>query len=374
MKLKYRLFTLLFFLPVILFSQGAYYITVDDEAQIGAKVIDRRDYKNSKYCHVMVGDEQFKYTPHEVKEYGLDDGSIYVAKEIEINDNRQLVFLQRLEQGDINLYFYKGRKEKMFFYETNDKPLTSLPRQSGETHYKQKLEELTDDFPDLAPYLSFISYRKKPMAEFISRYNRREFNPIPFFKFGAMGGYYSSQLKPAQNSISPKVKDLKPDQESGYTAGLFIDKPIAMSFFSWHIEFLYSRYTLSHTQIIEEVNVDFLADLSTITLPVQVRYAYPFKTLRPFVNTGLLLSYNLKNDYSFYQCSYDDYNVTINDINSNDIINRRMYGITIGGGFEWKISMKHSVFFEFRYKKAFEKLKPGGSGNEEIQFLTSINI
>lgn len=93
--MHFRFRVLLFFVLAFLgnvFSQNlgvaAYYITVSNDTVFGM-IEENSNVKNSLYCNFRVNETTpyKKLTPDLIKEYRIENGKYYVAKEVEIKQS-----------------------------------------------------------------------------------------------------------------------------------------------------------------------------------------------------------------------------------------------------------------------------------------------
>ena len=347
MRILYIIF-IVALLPILSFGQRGYFST-DSLTSVGVKLIDSGDLINSQFCQVKKGDKVVRYTPHEVKEYGFADGRVYVSMEIHIADSSKRVFLERLHKEKTNLYYYKGNKVKTFFIQKDSVLFIEIPKQNtkGEDFSKQLLF-ITKDCPSTLDACRLVNYSKKSLSKFISRYNKCEEKPFPHFKYGILVGYEFSKLV-LSDEIYEELNYFDYKYDGGFSIGIFIDNPILVSDFSLHTEFLFSKHGYSYNKLIDSEDMDFVANLSSLNIPLLLRYAYPSNAIRPFINVGINGSYFFENETRFRKVLINGTTIEINDNEITPTANNFNFGYAIGGGVECNLNFKNSLFFELRY-------------------------
>ena len=354
-----------------IFGQNDYYAT-DSSTIIDVQLIDNGELLNSRFCQIKRKKTISQYTPYEVKEYGFKNGPVYLSKRIEIADSSKMVFLERLVNGNTTLYYYRGEKIGTYFLEKDSTLFVELPkyeRDNKNINFNGFLLDITSDCPEVADATKLVRFSKKSLSKLISRYNKCELKPFPVFKYGLILGYGGNKL--IKNDYTNQF-DFRYD--GGYTFGIFIDNPILVSDFSAHIELYYSRHGFSYNKQAEDLDVDFVANTSTLNLPILIRYTYPSNKIRPFVNTGGYFTYNFKNENAFYEAIINQSTIEIEKVIENSMISKYQVGYSIGGGLEYKLNYKNSLFFELRHNKLFDLSGSGSLNQSELHLFTGINF
>jgi hypothetical protein len=377
-----------------LFGQSDYYST-NSVTTSGVNLIDGGDLINSKLCKVQKGDSIVKFTPKEIFGYGFKDGRVYFSKEIQLFDSTKRVFLERLITDSTSLYYYRDRGMITFFLEKNKSTLIEVPkthRGNSKLNFKDDLQLLTSDCKAVTNTAKLVRYNKKSLSKFISRYNKCELKPFPFFKIGINVSYSLNKLLTSPNMVDPislinqedfnfvngftfrELNQQDFNYRSGFSFGVFIDEPIMVSNFSIHTELNYSKIGFSYNKIIRNQDIDIVANLSTLDLPILLRYVTPCNKFKPFINAGGVLNYNFKNDNAFYDAIIGQNIIEINKPITSTLISDYLAGYSMGAGLECKLNYKNSLFFEFRYNKLYGFPDSGTFNKSEIHFITGVNF
>lgn len=357
-----RTIILILFFPILSFGQSDYFVT--DSALFVMKLIDGGELINSRLCQVKKGKEIIDYSPYEVTEYGFKDGKVYISKEIQLADSSKRVFLQRLYDGETTLYYYRGESVNTFFIEKDSSLFVELPKQvDAKEHYSEALLSLTDDCPNVSDACKLVSYNKKSLSKLITRYNKCELKPFPHFKYGLIIGYESSKLVPLEKPKQESdfiIYDTESDfdyfdykYDNGFSVGLFVDNPIFASDFSLHAELLFSKHGFSYKYTSATKDLDLDINVSTLRVPLLIRYTLPVNNLRPYFNTGPIYSYNIKNKSPFHRMDISGNSTEIDNSIEGPIIPTNEIGFAVGCGLEFDIDFKRALFLEIRYSTQF---------------------
>lgn len=376
MKYIVVIIILIYSIPLDLIGQGNYYAT-DSSMTYNALLIDGGDALNFSICQVKKNNIINKYTPYEVKEFGFKNGRVYISKDIQISDSLKRVFLQRLVKGETTLYYYKGKNTKTYFIEKDSNLFIELPKHDNIKEsiiFKSNLLNITSDCPNISESINLVSYNKKSLSKLISRYNSGELKPFPSFRYGLLIGSGYKKLVPSKSLESQYVNYLDFKYDGGFTVGLFIDNPILVSDFSLHTELSFSNHGFSYNKLIDNEDIDFVANISSLKLPLLIRYTYPSNMFRPFINLGGVVTFNIKNENLIYVTTITEKIIEINDIKEISLIDRNQAGYSIGGGIEYIINYKNSIFIELRHNNNYGLSDSKSLNISEFKLITGINF
>jgi opacity protein-like surface antigen len=369
------LILLLAICPMLSLAQsGSYYITNDNSIYAGVEIIDGGDLKNARICQVKKDGEIITFTPYEVNEYGLKDGQVYISTEILSAGSLKRVFLQRLHDGEITLFYLRETGIKTFYIQKDHDLLIEMPKRNtqGES-YTSQLLRLTKDCPGVSDATRLVSYKKRPLTKLMQRYDHCEIKPFPRIRYGVSVGYGVSVLVPAseQNEL---FQNFAYDYNGGSSVGIFINSPILLSDFSAHAEVVFSKHGFSYNAFENEKDLDLVANFSVLNIPVLVRYAYPSNRFRPFINAGLTGTHFLRKETLLYETSISKSIIKINQTEVNSVMNDFHIGYAIGGGIEYKLNLRNSLFLELRYNSQFKQGHFEFLGISAYKITAGINI
>jgi len=346
--------TFLFFMFGIFFAWGQVSYIQTDTLYIELPVINQGSVKNARECYVDYGHKKVRYSPNELKGYGLGNGADYVSKTIQLGDSYKKVFLEALESGDYSLYYYPGKDGKRFFVAYGD---TLIPELLKKTYRKQLKEWSYIDCSELKDDINLVKYNKRSLKKFINKYNTKDLSPFPFPKVGLMIGNEMQKLNPIYDVLIASGL-FRYNYESSFLVGAFIDYPILLSDFSAHLELYYSNHSYSYSKITESEDLLLNVTTSDLKAPLLFRYTLPFRKFRPFVNIGGIYAYNFNPSGFFNYFTTDGFKVRRSEISS-----KHHFGYSVGGGLEYKLNYKNSLFLDFRYSELY-----GSSPGNEINY------
>ena len=352
-------------------AQSVNYIATDTATTMGVRLMNEGARLNAQFCHVLVGKDTVRYSPHQIKEYGFINGQIYVSREIIVKGSPKKVFLEQLVAGKASLYYYEDSYGPVFFIEKKGQSLIELVQTSlGSSRFRAQLAEFTSDCKQVEDAVRVVSYTKSSLSTLIQRYNNCELKPFPMKKFGLHAGVGASRLSPssAQEDMLINLFDFRYDKS--FVLGAFMSFPIAQSDFSAFAELMFQKTSYSYEakdiiggNVVAQY-IEFNNTKTMLLLPVMARYTYPSNRIRPYVNVGLQVSYTLNNTNSFIERK----NTSHNPLHALPVtIPSPGFGHVWGAGLEIRLDHRRHVFVDFRsgqlYNvKKFDDLREMTSG------------
>jgi hypothetical protein len=355
------------------FAQRGFYKN-DSIAKIGVKIVDGGKISNAQWCIEDRKDSLLSFSPYEVSKYGFNKGKTYVSKDITFSGATKRVFLEQLNEGKINLYFYAEQKLVTYFIEKDSTTFLELPKENENSNFQKQLQELTSDFPEFSNSTSLVKYNRTALSRFVNDYNQQLNRPFPHFRFGITGIYEMTKFSLTSDQNIPSLDKIPFSYESSFSGGLFIDVPLLVSYFSLHPEIQYSQYSYSYFAKTDDKDIDFLANISSIKVPVLFRYTFPSNKIRPFANAGGIVAYNIRNENTLYETTFTGNQIEINNLGENPLIPAFQAGFSAGLGVEFKINFQHSLFFEIRYNQFINDQLSNSLRSTDLQFITSFNF
>jgi len=354
------------------FGQNTFY-TKDTTTEVGVKLIDGGRVENALWCQVKKGNIIEKYSPQEVSKYRFDNGQTYVSKEIPGSGLHKRFFLEQLTTGKITLYYLAENRHSTFYIEKDSSAIIELAKDKN-SRFRANLLNLTNDCDNISNTVRLAHYNRNSLKKVIQQYNSCELKPFPFLRYGLIVGNEASTLSSGSGINKKYVNKLKFPYSNNLTLGLFIDAPILVSDFSLHLELYYAQHGYSVNQLIENSDVDFVANTTSFKIPFLLKYTIPKNKLRPFFNVGAIDSYNLKNTNQMYDALIIENVIEINEVENVDLISKNQVGFAAGGGIELPINFKHSIFFELRYHYFFNAKRSQTLNESNIYFTTGFNL
>lgn len=351
MTISKRIFLILFIqlLPFALFSQKAW--IMNDSLM---RIIDFRrgsDIENAQICREIRNDSVYTYTPYDLKWYRYGQ-RFYLAKEIQFAGEAKRVFIERLVTGKISLYYYSEKNLKRFYIEQEGSYFTELIKESkSNTAFRDTLAKYSLDCNNITDAVKSVKYNRKSLAQFIEMYNGCEYRPFQYSKFGMYLGFQRSYLSiSSKNSTdSDALSGAKFNTDQSLLVGIFVDLPVLKSNITFHPEIYYTKNAFSSHHFQNNFDTDIVINLSTLNVPVLFRYTFPFRQFRPFINSGIVYSYHLRNEKVIYKSQMINNVVEIQQESPESLMLLNQLKISVGMGFQYMINYRKSVFCEFRY-------------------------
>lgn len=351
------------------FGQKNDYIATDSSLTSGLKLVQGTSRDNAQFIRLKRKSEQVKYYPDQLSEYGFKNGAVYVSKSIPVSEQTKQVFLERLEYGKINLYYYTEKGIRTYFLERDSTVFVELKKDND---FRKTISEFTDDFNWKASQVRLSKYNKKSLSKLISFYNSGRNKPLPFPRFGIIVGYNSTSIIIPSSISVVELNGISFSPSATVSLGLFGDLPIAMSDFSFIIAVNYLKSGFSVNSRSAQSDVDVVINYTSLNMPFLLRYTVPTIDWRPFVNTGAIYSYQFRNENNIYESSINQNVITINELQKHSLISESMLGYSFGLGLQKNLTYKKIAAVEFRFNQLF------GNGNtlnkSHFEILTSFSF
>ncbi len=351
------------------FSQSNSYYATDTSSAVGVKIIDYGDVENAKFCHVQRGNSVIKFSPNDITEYAFKKGEVYASKEIIVDGTPKKVFLEVLSKGEVSAYKYTGENTILYFVEKENMDLTQVPTENKK-EFHNFIKNLTANFQEVNQYSSLVKANEYSLKVFFNNYNNRSTKYFPFTKFGIIGGYSFSKFTKNNSSNLPRLKNYEMDYNGGANFGVFIERPFFSSNTSLNIKLFYTQNDISNTLTYDEYKVLFEIKSSAISAPILIKYATPMHKKQFFVNVGGIFTYHLGNESKVW--SLDKTTGELEILSENEIIAGTMYGVALGGGFQYNLNFKNSISLEVLWTNFYTS---GDKLNKnQIHIMTGINF
>lgn len=405
---KFTLLLIFFFFFNNIYAQISYYKTANSYLA-GVKIADYGNVSNATKCIIEEKRNTTIFTPYEVVEYGLSDGRVYISKSITIDNSEKKVFLLRLVHDSTSLYVYYEANKKYYYIEKDSVTFIELSKYDKNNNFREVLLKITDDCQNVKDAIKVVGYTNNSLSKFISNYNSCKPTSLPFFKFGLLTGLSVQKLEALGNNLHTYLGFTSNKLLIRPLPGIFLDFPVATSDFSFHADVFLLKYGYSFSNIdtdinanmigrknesvnapafmrssltlepnpekpLEYINRDFVANITSLNIPLLIRYTLPLQKKRPYINAGISYAYNFQNNTQIYNTLVNKDFVQLISIDNNTYVTKNQFGITIGGGLEYKINYKNSLFFELRYNKQINNKADSYLKINQLQFFSGYNF
>ncbi len=357
-----------------------------------APLIEGRPHNNSQFIRLKSNGDTINLYPNDVISYGLKNGKIFYSRRIELEGETLRVFVENIEHGEVNLYYYVDKERRAFFIEKGSGGLIEIPFDAEARH--DTLTKYVGDYPWMKDPIRQTRYSRNTLSRLVALYNRGRNRPLSYFKWGVNAGINHTTIGVPIAGMSDRLAGLPRNSRFPLLAtadfapsntiviGLFADDPIKKSSFSYHYGVSISKSTLEsrHNRVVTDINSfayrsDIYSKLELIALdfPFMIRYTLPERRLRPFVNLGMNMSYHIGNKYRIEEFRPDT-NGTIltNDITGPQLVSVDMFGYILGAGIQYQLRSRHNLTFEIRRNDYFEE--KDRLNKRQVMFLFGISL
>jgi hypothetical protein len=167
------------------YFQSGYIITLENDTIQGilqehtkktyTRLCDFRDEKGGA----------FKYTPNEIKAYKFIGGLFYIAKEIEIESEKNLVFLEYIFNGAVDIYYngenfvyyiFKDGKQINLENKKNKSVNNGMEYSANDNRFKGILINVFIDAPELIDDINKIKLNSADLIKIAKKYHKLKNN------------------------------------------------------------------------------------------------------------------------------------------------------------------------------------------------------
>lgn len=358
------------------FQQG--YVVTNGLDTLWGNVALNVEKVNALQCQFQVNqsDSVITYLPGEIQSYRfLENGNMYVSEQITLKDEEpKLVFLEFLEQGEINLYFYMNatdNKEYFFVRRRNESQLIRLEQNVTfiqsidgksfnryDNRYIGQLTYLLSDAPSLRDEINKTKLTGKSLKKLLSKYQAltSESSPVIFASSNknkvitdiyvsagascltaqlARRGVSNNFIK--QNDWSPLIRlgvNLRYPRLSD-SFGLTIALDLAQFDKQWHDD--YSQRNLTYKTFL-------------INPQIGLHYTYTKSVVRPIIEAGCNISIAAGTE----SYATADWNPQYFEDNYfTDHTNALKLGFFASAGADFMVTPKYAISLKVGYAKVY---------------------
>jgi hypothetical protein len=348
MKRIFLLFALI--LSALTLAGQNSYLQTDTSFTSGARIIEGRYHDYFQKCRVYHEGKTTEYSPYQVTQYGLANGTEYVARDIELQGFSRRVFLEQIVKGKATLYYYVDSQNSLYFIEKDSTTLSVIPKNNNksDTRLSDFLKEISGDCHAVGEAAGSVKHNRLYLTRFVESYNNCTAMALPQIRYGLILGAGGRKPVLSGNNSDRPLSYFDYRYQIAPAAGLFVNLPVLLSNYSVRIELLYSRSSYSYSASTDEIKYDIEGAINSLKMPLMLRYSHPAPRYRPYINGGLVFAYNIMTDLDLRQESIDGTPVIpVSDYSA--FVKKMQPGFTAGGGLEYRVSKKYSIFIDLRY-------------------------
>lgn len=366
-----------------LFAQSDFIIT--NTAVINVEAISIiAEEENTKYIRVIDKGTSTLFYPGDIVGFGFADGKEYTSKNVVIGGYEKNVFLQRLEKGQLNLYYYPQGESGLLYIEKDDQNPFELPK--GKEELRALMSDLMSDMVFYKKQTKVMTEKVGSVSKLISLYNSDQKQPLPFIRYGIMFGSINSRMRDVE--VLYRNLTYYPDDDeyqyffnqhkveisstSGMSLGCFVDVPMAMTYFTVNASTIISNNVFMYHNESQYVDLDVSVERLSLEVPLQVRYTLPSRVLRPFVNVGTVFVQSLDNNQHIYSTTKRLSVRTTEEYDQNRLLATFNQGYVIGFGFNVHVDPRRVVSAELRHSGLIGAKNGTTVNNTQILFSISL--
>lgn len=370
--------------------QSAYYITNQSDT-IHGEIDNRGDIRN---CHICTfrsdGDAQsFSFEPGDILAYRFNEsGTYYISKEVKINNEDQVVFLEYLVNGISKLYYYRGEGQDRYYIESQHGLMTELTNDMIEFSvngadyarksnlYVGQIKAAFGDCPDLQSKLDRAQFSHNSLIKLTSEYHdyvcdgqRCIIYEKALPKIRVSGGPYLGFMSSSLDFGSYQGTDQDFNADASYKwyhyytfqkqtnliLGLRfrftlprISEKLALIALTEYLQSDYTAYYEDQTNPGLLTQMDCLAHTSTLNIMTGLQYNYPKGDIRPSLTIGPVFGMDLGSYFEIEHFMITDSREIVQNFKTEPI-----GGLVLGAfselGADWSIHGPHHLGCNLRY-------------------------
>jgi hypothetical protein len=351
---------------------------------------------NAKYCFFKLNPdtEVVKFSPSDIRNYRFTDGKYYVSKNVNTGEKEELIFLEYLINGVIDIYYYRDLDEEHYFADRGDGALIPLKHEIKEVwrpyinnpdeeilyaidskEYIETLQNIFIQSPSTVAKVENINLNHKSLIRITRDYHAvvcpdsvcivyEKKMPKSRVIFGAMIGVNFDYLHPG-NEYAPDMYYL---QNSNFgvsiapAAGLFLKFSLPdlneRLFFQFELT-CSKRYFSSVSSYIDPVpELKYVNDITLsqfyLNPSVWIRYEFTEMKVTPSFQFGCFMNYYFINDYTRQADVYYSWGGTYSTKYYDSYpFSKFEVGPGVGIGISTKINHKRELNFDLKYQLGF---------------------
>lgn len=220
--------------------------------------------------------------------------------------------------------------------------------------FRKQLAEWTNDCPVVSSQSSWVEFTEQSLTGFLESYKARRLKFLPKMRYGFKAGLNISQLETLPENADPSLllEDFHPSDKFG--CGFFLAQPLFVNGLSINVQANYSLYVLKADKTIVQGTINqYLASvyhlsiiLQQLDVPIYLRYTCPKGRIRPFVEAGGLLEWNVVNEENINWKVIYGTKTTNFGTSRPRLIDAYNVGTSLGFGIECPVRNKQNIFLE----------------------------
>ncbi len=395
---------------------------INNEGDTIKGLVDSRGYiKNSKVCNFkdLSEENSFEYKPGEIEAFGFTNGKYYVSREIVLDEDTSMVFLEYLIDGIMDIYYLRNLENDYYFAQKDDRLVlldntTKIIGETGKQYYKKSnkyigiLKYYTSDYPELSKKVNKTKLTHSSLINIASDYHgyvcegedciiyEKELpkfkfivSPIVGFDFNKVQinnkevyeYYYSHPDKRPENIIVSSGEETIIKSNLNYSIGVNLSTNLYFTsenlFFDLQIRYGNYNYR-EYTENDEEVILIY-SNGGNLMNNGTFKYVFPYK-IKPYIGVGVSYYFTVNksgiNKFTGDLLGTEDDGLTrvLSNLEEIDILKSHYIGYTIGAGVEIPFMKEYAIVPSIQYNYLWDSFNVNQFNLSTLSFVLGIQL
>jgi hypothetical protein len=375
MKYLLNISVLLLLTVINTFSQAVFkngFIIKNNNDTVFGLIEFKGNKANSKSCIFKqnIESERQEYTPGDIKAYRFDDSKYYVSKVVTIADKEELLFLEYLINGRVDVYYYFDGQTERYFIDGGDNQLVELKEGSPKiiTTYRKRLilpskqymgvlKYIFRESPTISKQAETVPLNRKSLIDIAHAYHNEvcaneeciiyeKKTPNDNLKFGIIGGVSFVSVSVSKDIPFENIfmRGSEFDQSISPSAGFFVKTSLPSITPHLFLQYQASLGKLSlrgRSAYEDEINVDQTYFGNKLTFKydfIEDQKVHVNLQAGGFFNYAIFSGSFLSNEYAYMMGVHANY------------LSEYDYGPVAGIGLLFDTPAKQGILLDFQYQ------------------------
>jgi len=351
-----------FIFPYLCLAQNKYspgFIINNEMQRIEGEVAIQSDVSNCQFVSFKEREDAMKYLPSQVKSWGIDGSHLFVSQSIVEDEEEKLIFLEYIVKAKLSLlaYYGAGKYPRLFVQKDNaelrELIFTRITNSAGmvvdNKQYIGVLNIVLSDCSEVSGDINSTTFKINSLKKLIIKYNNcvspddlvfeKSAKETQFIRFSVAVGYNIPKydiINTDEKNHSSYIPDADIETKNYFSYGFYISFDIPwLKGLSANMGGMIAqtKFTFSAPTPYPNRYEYYVYRNTTITIPLQVRYAYKISRFSPYVGAGYSIVIYAKHNN-----------------NQNVLFESQHHGWNACIGLDYEITDILSIFFDFGYQ------------------------
>ncbi|MEM8908850.1 MAG: hypothetical protein AAGD05_13470 [Bacteroidota bacterium] len=344
------------------------FMVKDSSTTVGIDLISGSDIDNALFIKVAKK-EVITYTADQLSGYGLKDGRVYQSFAINHNGQQRRYFLERLSEGQYEVYYLRIKGDRRYYLLGADDQLIQLPNKKAAL--RSFLKTYVADCTIALNNLKHLAPNKNSLKRFFNSFENCSNRLLPRFRLGLHAGIQINRFLPPNGPLiddpffqpNPptalgrldhfKILNLADyDFTPSYTFGLFALFPVGGSHQSLRLGV--NTQFFNNTLVFEENpnnRFELVTDQIRLAIPLAFRHTFYNTPNLPFLELGVIYSHIIIENGTLTNTQVISNNETV-DVFDLGYLGKNQMGFSFGTGLIFNYAQKFSLHTQLTYQYA----------------------